>query len=115
MVLWKAAYPYCAVSDANLLEIGCIRNCMDDLMILWYFGLRGRLVKAPIIKSVIWLPPAPGLIKVDTDSAALSSPGVGGLGGVFCSCWAFVKGCFAISLDQAFAFEAELLTASLDH
>ena len=28
-----------AVSKANRLEIGCIRNCMDDLLILHRFGL----------------------------------------------------------------------------
>ena len=102
------------VSEANRLEIGCMRNCMDDLLILRRFGLQGRPSKAPVIKSVIWSPPAPGWIKVNTDGAAMGSPGVGGCGGIFRNCRAFVKGCFAIPLGQVFAFEAELLAASLD-
>ena len=69
--------------------------------------------KAPVIKSVVWSPPAPGRIKVNTDGAAIGSPGVGGCGGIFRNCRAFVKGCFAIPLGQVFTFEAKLLAASL--
>ncbi|KAK3198527.1 hypothetical protein Dsin_021942 [Dipteronia sinensis] len=99
-----------AVSDANRLEIGCMRNCVDYLLILRRFDL-GRPVRAPVIMSVIWLPLTPGWIKVNTDGAVLSSPGVGGYGGVFRNCQTFVKGCFAVHLGQVFAFEAELLAA----
>ena len=74
---------WCAVSDANRLEIGCMHNCVDDLLILRRFDLRGRPARAPNIKSVIWSPPAPGWIKVNTDGAAIGSPGVGGCGGIF--------------------------------
>ncbi|KAK2660805.1 hypothetical protein Ddye_007338 [Dipteronia dyeriana] len=63
-----------AVSDANRLEIECMRNCVDDLLILRRFDLRGRPARAPVIRSVIWSPPAPGWTKVNTDGAALSSP-----------------------------------------
>ncbi|KAK2635249.1 hypothetical protein Ddye_030041 [Dipteronia dyeriana] len=65
------------------------------------------------IRSVIWSPPALGWTKVNTNGAALSSPGVGGSGGIFCNCRAFVKGCFVVPLDHVFAFEAELLAASI--
>ncbi|KAK2634159.1 hypothetical protein Ddye_028951 [Dipteronia dyeriana] len=102
-----------AVSDANWLEIGCMRNCVDDLLILRRFDLRGRPLRAPSIMSVIWSPPAPGWTKVNTDGAALSSPGAGGCKGIFCNCRAFVKGCFAVPLNHVFAFEAELLAASI--
>ena len=71
---------WCAVSEANRLEIGCMHNCMDDLLILHRFGLQGRPSKAPVIKSVVWSPPPPGWIKVNTDGAAMGSPGVGGWG-----------------------------------
>ncbi|KAK3183585.1 hypothetical protein Dsin_030871 [Dipteronia sinensis] len=101
------------MSNANRLEIGCIRNCVDDLLILRWFDLRGRPAKAPVMRSLIWFPPAPSWIKVKTDGAALSSRGVGGCGGVFRNCRAFVKGCFAVPLGQVFAFEAELLAASM--
>ncbi|KAK2655887.1 hypothetical protein Ddye_008939 [Dipteronia dyeriana] len=101
------------VSDANPLEIGCMRICVNDLMILHRFDLRGRPARAPAIRSVIWSPPAPGWTKVNTDGASLSSPGVGGCGGVFRNCRAFVKGFFAVPLDHVFAFEAELLAASI--
>ncbi|KAK3225743.1 hypothetical protein Dsin_005605 [Dipteronia sinensis] len=106
-LVWPAVY------DANRLGIGCMRNCVDDLLILRRFDLYGRPARAPVIRSVIWSPPAPGWIKVNTDGAALSSPGVGGCGGVFRNCRAFVKGCFAVPLGQVFAFEAELLAASM--
>ncbi|KAI9182594.1 hypothetical protein LWI28_026984 [Acer negundo] len=86
---------------------------MDDLLILRRFGLQGRPSKAPVIKSVIWSPPALGWIKVNTDGTVMGSPGFGGCGGIFRNCRAFMKGCFAISLGQVFAFEAELLAASL--
>ncbi|KAI9181501.1 hypothetical protein LWI28_015585 [Acer negundo] len=100
-------------SEANRLDIGYMHNCMDDLLILRRFGLQGRPSKAPVIKSVIWSPSAPSWIKVNTDGATIGSLGFGGCGGIFRNCRAFVKGCFAIPLGQVFAFEAELLTASL--
>ncbi|KAK3222004.1 hypothetical protein Dsin_009029 [Dipteronia sinensis] len=35
-----------AVSNANRLKIGCMSNCVDDLLILRRFGLRGCPTKA---------------------------------------------------------------------
>ena len=98
-----------AVSDANHLEIGCMRNCVDDLLILRRFGLRGHPAKASVIKSVIWSPSALGWIKVNTDDAVLGSPGVGGCEGVFQNCRAFVKDCFSIPLVKVFVFELSFL------
>ncbi|KAI9192845.1 hypothetical protein LWI28_028433 [Acer negundo] len=66
-----------------------------------------------MIKSVIWSPPAPGWIKVNTNGAVMGSPGVGGCGGIFRNYRASVKSCFAIPLGQVFAFKTELLAASL--
>ncbi|KAK3193489.1 hypothetical protein Dsin_024799 [Dipteronia sinensis] len=86
---------------------------MDNLLILRCFGLRGRPTKSSVIKSKIWSLPALDWIKLNTDGAALSSLGTGGCGGVFCNCRFFVNGCFAIPLGQIFAFEAELLAASM--
>ncbi|KAK3220860.1 hypothetical protein Dsin_014830 [Dipteronia sinensis] len=80
-----------AVSDANRLEIGCMRNCVDDLLILHRFDICGRPARTPVIKSVIWWPLAPGWIKVNTDGAALSSSGAGGCGGVFRNYRGFVN------------------------
>ncbi|KAK2665840.1 hypothetical protein Ddye_004414 [Dipteronia dyeriana] len=115
---WKAmdfrsalSLVWCAVSDANRLEIGCMHNCVDDILILHRLNLRGRPARAPVIKSVIWSPPAPGWTKVIIDGATLSSPTVGGCGGIFRNCRAFVKGCFDVPLDHVFAFEVELLAA----
>ncbi|KAK3198182.1 hypothetical protein Dsin_021597 [Dipteronia sinensis] len=104
-----------AVLEANRLEVGCMLNFMDDLLILHRFGLWSCPSKAPVIKSVVWLPPAPGWIKVNTDDSAMGSPGIGFCGGIFQNCRAFVKSFFAIPLGQVFAFEAELLAAELDH
>ncbi|KAK2638779.1 hypothetical protein Ddye_026574 [Dipteronia dyeriana] len=102
-----------AVFDANLLEIGCMRNCVDDLLILHWFDIRGCPVRAFVIRSVIWSPLPLGWTKVNTDGAALSSPGVRGCGGVFRNCRAFVNGCFVVPLDHVFMFEAELRAASM--
>ncbi|KAI9180257.1 hypothetical protein LWI28_002883 [Acer negundo] len=103
-LVWRSVY------DMNCLRIGCMRNCVDDLLILRRFGLSGHLGKAPVIRSVVWSPPTPGRIKVNMDGAVLGSPGVGG---VFRTGRSFVKACFAVLLGQVFAFEAELLVASL--
>ncbi|KAK2655573.1 hypothetical protein Ddye_008625 [Dipteronia dyeriana] len=114
VALWEAVFSaFQRLSDANQLKIGCMRNCVDDLLILHRFDLCGRPTKAPFIRSVIWSPLAPGWTKVITDGAVLSSPGAGGCGGIFRNCRAFVKGCFAVPLDHVFAFEAELLAASI--
>ncbi|KAK2661872.1 hypothetical protein Ddye_000446 [Dipteronia dyeriana] len=102
-----------AVSDANRLEIRCMHNYVDDLLILHRFDLRGRPARAPVIRSVIWSPPAPGWTKVNADGAALISPDAGGCGGIFRNCRAFVKGCFVIPLDHVFVYKAELLAASI--
>ncbi|KAK3193453.1 hypothetical protein Dsin_024763 [Dipteronia sinensis] len=64
------------VLRANRLGIGCIRNYMDAFLILQCFGLRDQPTKTLVIKSVIWLPPAPCWIKLNTNGAALSSPGI---------------------------------------
>ncbi|KAK3204772.1 hypothetical protein Dsin_018818 [Dipteronia sinensis] len=106
-LVWRSVY------DMIRLGIGCMHNCVDDLLILHRFGLRGRPGKVLVIRSVVWSPPTPGWIKVNTDSAALGSPGVESCGGVFQTCRSFVKVCFAVPLGQVFAFEAELLAASL--
>ncbi|KAK2649334.1 hypothetical protein Ddye_016823 [Dipteronia dyeriana] len=49
-LVWHSVY------DANSLGIGCMRNCVDDLLILHRFGLCGRPGKALVIKSVVWSP-----------------------------------------------------------
>ncbi|KAK3189542.1 hypothetical protein Dsin_029103 [Dipteronia sinensis] len=105
--VWHSVY------DANRLGISCMRNCVDDLLILHRFGLSGQPGKALVSRSVVWSPPAPGWIKVNTDGASLGSPGVEGCGGVFRTCRSFVKACFAVPIGQVFAFEAKLLAASL--
>ncbi|KAK3193353.1 hypothetical protein Dsin_024663 [Dipteronia sinensis] len=75
---------------AKHLGIGCMGNCVDDLLILHRFSLSGRPGKASVIRNVIWSPPAPGWIKVNTYGAALGSPGVGGCGGAFRTCRSLV-------------------------
>ena len=87
-----------------LTNLGCMRNCVYDFLILRRFDLYGHSTRAPVTKSVIWSPPAPGWIKVNTDGAAVSSPCARGCRGVFCNCRAFVRGCFVVPLGQVFAF-----------
>ncbi|KAK3218295.1 hypothetical protein Dsin_012265 [Dipteronia sinensis] len=64
-LVWHSIY------DVNHLGIGCMHNCVDDLLILHWFGLSYRPGKAPVIKSAVWSPPAPGWIKVNMNGAAL--------------------------------------------
>ncbi|KAK2662165.1 hypothetical protein Ddye_000739 [Dipteronia dyeriana] len=90
-----------------------MRNCVDELLIHHRFGLCCHPGKATVIRSVVWSPPALGWNKVNTNGAALGSPGVGGGGGVFHTYRSFVKACFVVPLCQVFAFEAELLATSL--
>ncbi|KAK3189339.1 hypothetical protein Dsin_028900 [Dipteronia sinensis] len=73
-LVWRSVY------EVNRLVIGCMRNGVDDLLILHWFGLSGRPGKAPVIRSVVWSPPAPWWIQVNADGAALGSLGVGGCG-----------------------------------
>ncbi|KAK0573289.1 hypothetical protein LWI29_005840 [Acer saccharum] len=88
-------------------------NSVDELLIPRHFGLWGCPPRAPVIKSVVWLPPSPSWVKVNTNGAALGSLGAGSCGGVFLNCHSFVKGCFATPLGSVFAFEAELLAMSM--
>ena len=60
--------------------------------------------RAPSIMVV----PSPGWIRVNTGGSALGAPRPSGCGGVFCAYRGFVKGCFAYTLDNGFAFDAEL-------
>ncbi|KAK3169104.1 hypothetical protein Dsin_000135 [Dipteronia sinensis] len=88
--LWKAAIYaviWGGVSEANRLEIGCMRNCMENLLIIHQFGLQ--------------------------DGDAMGSLLVGGCGGIFWNYIVFVKGFFAIPLGQVFEFEVEFLAALL--
>ncbi|KAK3204572.1 hypothetical protein Dsin_018618 [Dipteronia sinensis] len=64
-LVWRSVY------NVNRLGIGCMRNYVDDLLILHRFGLSGRPGKAPVIRSVVWSPPAPGWIKVFAFEAEL--------------------------------------------
>ncbi|KAK3229885.1 hypothetical protein Dsin_001766 [Dipteronia sinensis] len=44
-----------AVSDANRLEIGCMLNCVDDLLILHRFNLCGRPARALVFSFEVEL------------------------------------------------------------
>ena len=102
-----------AVNDAYRLSLGCIRYNMDELLVLRHFGLQGCPSHAPVIKGVVWSPPSPGWVKVNTYEAALGFPCAGGCGGVFRNCFSFIKGCFAAPLGSMFAFKVELLAVSM--
>ena len=65
----------------------------------------------PRIIEILWKPPPPGWIKVNTNGAAFSCLGLAGSEGIFHNCKGFVHGCFAIPIALAFAFEVELVAA----
>ena len=65
--------------------------------------------KAPRVSKVIWRPPSPGQLKVNTDGAAFGCPVHVGCDGVCRTCKGFIKGCFVIPLGVCFAFEGELV------
>ncbi|KAK3229362.1 hypothetical protein Dsin_001243 [Dipteronia sinensis] len=64
-LVWSFVY------DSNCLGISCMRNNVDDLLILHRFGLSDQPGKASVIRSVVWSSPAPEWIKVFAFEAKL--------------------------------------------
>ena len=100
-----------SVREANKLGSASIANKIDELQILHSLRIVGRPSRAPRIIEVLWKFPSPGWIKVNTDGAAFGSPGLAGSAGVFRNCRGFIRGCFALPIGIAYAFEAELVAA----
>ncbi|KAK3185057.1 hypothetical protein Dsin_032343 [Dipteronia sinensis] len=109
-ILWKASIHALIWGVWTAHNIWIFEEKSVDFRSILYLG---RPSKAPVIKSVVWSPPTPGWIKVNTNGAAMGSPGVGGYGGILRNCRAFVNAYFVIPLGLVFAFEAKLLAVWL--
>ena len=84
-----------------------MQNYIDELLDLWRLQVNGCSTKAPHILKVIWRPPPPDWLKVNTDGVTFGDRSLASCAGVFRTCRCFVKSCFAIPLGVCFAFEAE--------
>ncbi|PON88596.1 Ribonuclease H-like domain containing protein [Trema orientale] len=105
------AFIWCVMGESNLIAKGPTRNSVEDLDILKCLHVQLKPPRAPRIVEVHWRVPPAGWLKVNTDSAACSNPGLAGCSGVFCTSRGFFKGIFAVSIGKAYVFEAELVAA----
>ena len=99
------------VRESNDPISGTMNNSAVDLIVLKNLNLSGKPSKASRVIEVHWSFPPSGQLKINTDGAAFGSPGLARCAVVFRTSRGFVKGCFAIPLGIAFAFEAELAAA----
>lgn len=63
---------------------------------------------SPKIRTAVWLPPEPGLIKVNVDGAAKGCPRICGVGGIFRNYRNEILGFSSKNIGMGFAFEAEV-------
>lgn len=85
-----------------------MHNTIQGLLVLHKLGVSAKPSMTPKIVEVHWCLLYVGWVKVNTDKATSSSPGLGGYGAIFEMSIGFVKESFAIPSDKVFAFEAEL-------
>ena len=103
------AFIISSIREVNKVSSATMSNSQSDLLVLKNLGVSLHPNPSPNIIPVRWLPPPPDWIKVNTDGAARGAPGPSGCGGIFRNYRGFVKGSFAFSVGNCFAFEAELL------
>ncbi|KAF9605181.1 hypothetical protein IFM89_014294 [Coptis chinensis] len=68
---------------AATLSTAHTHNSLQELEITRTWGLSMRPTTAPRVQQGIWLPPAYGQIKINTDGAAKGNPGQAGYGSAF--------------------------------
>jgi len=82
---------------------------MDEFVFLKAFKINIHPPRAPLIKEVLWIPPTPTWIKVNTNGALTKNPNRASCGGVFRDHNSIFVGAFAQNLNTNSAFNAELL------
>ena len=100
-----------SLREASFISTRRMNNSVANLIIIKNLNLKVNPPKAPRIVEVCWRGPLPGWIKVNTNGGAFGSSGFAGSAGLFSTYRGFVKGCFAIPIGIAYAFEDELATA----
>ncbi|KAL5706928.1 hypothetical protein ACHQM5_025034 [Ranunculus cassubicifolius] len=95
------------IANALMLVTGICYNNDEDNIVSQRLGISLRLGRAPTIKTVIWLPPPPGMIKANTDGAARGCPGPGGVGISFRNSDAEILGVIVEGLGVCNNFWAE--------
>ena len=101
-----------SIREADLLQTDMMQNSIDELLALQRLRVDGHPAKALRVLEVIWRPPPPGWLKVNTEEATSEGPGLAGCASIFCTCRGFVKSFFAIPLDVYFVFGAKLIVMS---
>lgn len=83
-----------AIYEASGIQSGVMHNSILDLMVLNKLGVLGSLTRSLKIILVYWSLNTVGLIKVNTNGVAKSSPGSAGGGGVFKNQFSTMVDCF---------------------
>ncbi|KAF6171639.1 hypothetical protein GIB67_042154 [Kingdonia uniflora] len=73
------------MQDPVTLSAGCMYNCTYDLQVLLNIAVPGKARKPQRIRTMCWVLPEHGEVKVNTDGAARGIPSKGGAGAVFYS------------------------------
>lgn len=95
------------IKESGGLNKGHMRNKMEDLLVLRFFKVNGRAVKAPKIIEVKWQPPLYGWFKINADGCSLGNPGQDGCGVVFRISNCVVVGSLAQSIGVDNSVSAE--------
>ena len=65
-----------AVKEVEFFKLGHMSNSVADLSILARFRIAAIPHKHPVTFPVQWFPPPNGWLKINSDGAALGSPGI---------------------------------------
>lgn len=109
-----SAMAYCK----NLIFILC-QSCLGsvahfhDLAIFARLGIDPRFRKAPRVATVIWRPPPPTWIKVNTDGLSKNNPGLSACGRIFRDHHGTFLGSFAMFIGHQSSFYAEFMAVIL--
>ncbi|XP_039682967.1 uncharacterized protein [Medicago truncatula] len=88
---------------ANIYEFTIMKSCKVNI----------RPPRAPSIKEIIWSPPLPSWIKINTDGAATKNPSRSVAGGIFRNSNGAFLGGFTHFIGPADALFAELIAAMI--
>ena len=102
----------CWLKDIASIAPSHMSNNVQDLTILHRINVSGvhspSPSPSPKITEVLWSPPHPSSVKVNTDGLALGAPGQAAIGGVFRNWRGFPIGSFCKHIGIKTAFNAEL-------
>lgn len=100
-----------SVSLSGTFSSGTISSPDQHSNVLNYFSVKGRMMKAPLIREVSWIPPSWGWYKCNIDGSAKGCPGIVACGGIFRDGTGSILGCFALNIGISFSLHAKFLAA----